>query len=154
MVLAYNDLGMHCMNPDFSEICILPPFNNLRAQVIKRDSSPDIVKGDVTVSYSIPANTVSSTKTDFWEFAPQLFGVPLPDDIGLTGNGLFGEMARPANNGHWEASGIPITPLDDNFENNPFQHARVRVRDEEGRTPGGDCRRGTGLVGDQLQLLP
>ncbi len=133
VVLAYNDLGMHCMNPDFSEICILPPFNNLRAQVIKRDSSPDIVKGDVTVSYSIPANTVSSTKTDFWEFAPQLFGVPLPEDIGLTGNGLFGEMARPANNGHWEASGIPITPLDDNFENDPFQHARVRVRDEEGR---------------------
>ena len=134
VVLAYNDLGMHCMNPDFSEMCILPPFNNLRAQVIKRDSSPDIVTGDVTVSYSIPGNTVSSTKTDFWDFAPQLFGVALPDDIGLTGNGLTGKMARPVSNGHWEASGIPITPLDDNFENNPFQLSNVRVTDEKGRT--------------------
>ena len=34
-VLANNDLGMHCSQEDFSEICILPPFNNLRAQVIK-----------------------------------------------------------------------------------------------------------------------
>lgn len=134
VVLAYNDLGMHCMNQDFSEICILPPFNNLRAQVIKRDSSPDIVKGDVTVRYSIPGNTTSSTKTDFWDFAPQLFGVALPADIGLTGNGMAGKMARPEGNGHWEATGIPITPLDDNFENNPFQLSSVSVTDEKGRT--------------------
>ena len=132
-VLAYNDLGMHCMNQDFSEMCILPPFNNLRAQVIKRDSSPNTVKGDVTVTYSIPGNTNSSAKTDFWDFAPQLFGVALPNDIGLTGNGLAGRMARPENNGHWEATGIPITPLDDKFENNPFQLANVRVTDEKGR---------------------
>ena len=133
VVMAYNDLGMHCMNSEFSEMCILPPYNNLRAQVIKRDSSPDIVKGDVTVSYSIPGNTVSSTKTDFWDFAPQLFGVQLPNDIGLTGNGLSGNMARPFNSGHWEASGIPITPLDDDFSNNPFQLSEVQVRDEKGR---------------------
>ncbi len=134
VVFAYNDLGMHCMNPDFSEMCILPPFNNLRAQVIKRDSSPNIVTGDVKVRYSIPGNTVSSTKTDFWQFAPQLFGVQLPLDIGLTGNGMAGRMARPSNNGHWEASGIPITPLDDQFQNNPFQLANVQVTDEVGRS--------------------
>ena len=27
VVLGYNDLGMHCMNQDFSEFMILPPFN-------------------------------------------------------------------------------------------------------------------------------
>ncbi|MEZ6096184.1 MAG: cytochrome c3 family protein [Pirellulaceae bacterium] len=131
-VLAYNDLGMHCMNPDFSEMCILPPFNTLRAQVIKRDSSPDIVTGDVTVRYSIPGNTTSSNKTDFWEFAPDLFGVVLPDDIGLTGNGLTGSMERPDGVRHWEASGIPITPLDDDFNINPFQLATVEVTDQNG----------------------
>ncbi len=36
VVLGYNDLGMHCMNQDFSQLCILPPFNNLHAQVIDR----------------------------------------------------------------------------------------------------------------------
>ena len=34
-VLAYNDLGMHCMNPSFAEFCLLPPFNTLHATVIK-----------------------------------------------------------------------------------------------------------------------
>ena len=27
VVFGYNDLGMHCMNSDFSEIMVLPPFN-------------------------------------------------------------------------------------------------------------------------------
>jgi len=39
VVLGYNELGMHCMNEDFSEICILPPFNTLRAVVINRAES-------------------------------------------------------------------------------------------------------------------
>ena len=28
IVLAWNDLGMHCANDDFSDIVILPPYNN------------------------------------------------------------------------------------------------------------------------------
>ena len=29
VVFAWNDLGMHCMNRDFSELMVLPPFNVL-----------------------------------------------------------------------------------------------------------------------------
>ncbi|TWT41916.1 hypothetical protein RAS1_30400 [Phycisphaerae bacterium RAS1] len=36
VVFGYNDLGMHCMNAHFSEIMVLPPFNTLHAQVIRR----------------------------------------------------------------------------------------------------------------------
>jgi hypothetical protein len=32
VVLSWNDLGMHCANKDFSNIVILPPYNNLKAQ--------------------------------------------------------------------------------------------------------------------------
>ena len=35
-VLAANDLGMHCMDREFSVFSILPPFNVFHAQVIKR----------------------------------------------------------------------------------------------------------------------
>ena len=28
VVIAWNDLGMHCANKDFSNMCILPPYNN------------------------------------------------------------------------------------------------------------------------------
>ncbi len=37
-VLAANDLGMHCTDKEFSVFSILPPFNVVNAQVVKRDS--------------------------------------------------------------------------------------------------------------------
>ena len=38
IVLGWNDLGMHCANKDFSKIAVLPPYNNLQAQIIKKQS--------------------------------------------------------------------------------------------------------------------
>ncbi|HRA66468.1 MAG TPA: hypothetical protein PL187_10635, partial [Caldilinea sp.] len=35
VVLGWNDLGMHCYNRDFQNLAVLPPYNNLWAQVIK-----------------------------------------------------------------------------------------------------------------------
>jgi len=35
-VLAFNDLGMHCMDREYSIYSIPPPHNVLNAQVIKR----------------------------------------------------------------------------------------------------------------------
>ena len=114
VVLGYNDLGMHCMNQDFSQLCILPPFNNLHAQVIdRRGEEPRIASSGVSVLYSIPGNTISTTKTNFWSYAPALFGVDLPPNIGLTGNGLSGVMV-PTGANDWVVTGIPVTPFDDN----------------------------------------
>lgn len=127
VVLGYNELGMHCMNQDFSEICILPPFNTLRAEVIDRSGSePRIVRTGITVRYSIPANTRSADKTNFWRYAKMLFGVDLAPNIGLTGNGLSGTMLPTARN-DWEATGIPITPLDDFGRDNPYPLAQISV---------------------------
>ena len=130
VVLGYNDLGMHCMNQDFSQLCILPPFNNLHAQVIdRRGEEPRIVgnaSSGVSVLYSIPGNTLSTTKTNFWNYAPQLFGVQLPPNIGLTGNGLAGVM-RPTGSNDWAATGIPITPLDDRMQLNPYPLSKIDV---------------------------
>lgn len=126
VVIASNELGMHCMNEDFSEFMVLPPFNSLRAQVIRRGGEPEIITENVTVRYSIPSNTQSVTKTNFWEFAPALFGVTLPPNVGLTGNGLAGTMvAQPI--GDYQASGIPLTPIDDLGRENPYPLATVTV---------------------------
>ena len=69
VVLGYNELGMHCMNQDFSQLCILPPFNSLHAQVIRRGREPQVVTSGVSVNYRISSNTTSVTKTNFWQFA-------------------------------------------------------------------------------------
>lgn len=127
VVLGYNDLGMHCMNQDFSRICILPPYNTLHAQVIKRGrEEPEIVTKGVTVQYSIPGNTTSTTKTNFWMYAPKLFGVTLKPNIGLTGNGLTGTMV-PTGSNDWAATGIPVTPLMDTMQLNPYPLAEIKV---------------------------
>ncbi|MCA9239854.1 MAG: hypothetical protein KDA37_06630 [Planctomycetales bacterium] len=124
VVLGFNDLGMHCMNQDFSQLCILPPFNNLHAQVIRRRREPDIIRSGVQVKYRIPNNTTSVTKTNFWQFAPDLFGVNLPADVGLTGKSLQGTMSPDGQNG-WVATGVPVTPVDDNGTPNAYPLAEV-----------------------------
>ncbi len=127
VVLGYNDLGMHCMNQDFSEFMILPPFNTLHAQVIsKLEVPPRIVTDGVTVSYSVPGNTISSTKTNFWTYVQPLLGVSLPLEVGLTGHGLSGTMS-PTGNGDWSVTGIPLTPMNDAAQLNAFQLADVTV---------------------------
>ncbi|MBS1812765.1 MAG: hypothetical protein JST84_31650 [Acidobacteria bacterium] len=127
LVLGYNELGMHCMNEDFSEMAILPPFNTLRAQIIDRSGEePKIVKSGVTVKYSIPGNTHSADKTNFWLFSKSLFGVDLLPDFGLTGNTLAGTMVARTQN-DWEATGIPITQVNDQGINDPYQLAHITV---------------------------
>ena len=39
IVVGANDLGMHCMDREFSIFCMLPPFNVVNAQVIMQDDS-------------------------------------------------------------------------------------------------------------------
>jgi len=128
VVLGYNDLGMHCMNQDFSSLMILPPYNTLHAQIIKRGEEPRIVTSGVAVEYSIPGNTSSIDKTNFWDYAPALFGIAsLADNIGLTGHGLTGTMSRTGDN-DWSVTGIPITPIDDNGDENAYQLSQIVVK--------------------------
>ena len=94
IAFGYNELGMHCMNQDFSEFMLLPPYNNLRAQILERGGEdPRIVTSGVTVNYTIPSNTHSSDKTNFWTYAQALLGATPAPDVGLTGHGLSGTMA-------------------------------------------------------------
>jgi hypothetical protein len=128
ILLAWNDLGMHCANQDFSKIAVLPPYNNLISHVIRKGTEttlPEVVTADILIEYEIPGNTYSIDKTNFWDYEDQLFGVNLPDNIGLTGAGLAGEMEVWGN--AFTVEGIPITPYTDNNLNDedPFQLALV-----------------------------
>jgi hypothetical protein len=131
VVFGYNDLGMHCMNEDFSQFMILPPFNTLHAQVIDRQGErPRVVTQGITVSYRVPGNTHSADKTNFWMYVKTLLGVDLAPDVGLTGHGLWGTMDPTGRD--WVATGIPLTPLTDSGQIDPFQLAQVSVQDMSG----------------------
>lgn len=128
VVFGYNDLGMHCMNGDYTDLIILPPFNTLHAQVIdRRENDPHIVSSGVTIEYRIMGNTHSSDKSNFWQFWPPQFGPVRPPNIGLTGNGLRGTMS-PTGNRDFAATGIPVVPIDDLGRENPYPLANIVVK--------------------------
>jgi hypothetical protein len=141
VVLAWNDLGMHCYNESFQDLAVLPPFNTLWAQVIRVGDPPQIVTSGIRVEFFFADNTYSVGKSDFWDISPYrpvqnaewLFGLPgpLPDDIGLTGTGMSGTMTLHGGD-HFEAVGIPLTEFRDSDPANPYpyQIATVVVYDE------------------------
>jgi hypothetical protein len=125
ILLGWNDLGMHCANKDFSKIAVLPPFNNVHAQLILKQPNqlPQVVNAGYTISYNIPYNTYSVGKTNFWTYAQVLFGLPqpLPNNIGLTGHGMTGTLDTSENG--FVVTGIPTTPYTDTdlVHEKPFQ---------------------------------
>ncbi len=134
VILGWNDLGMHCMNGEFSQLTILPPYNNLWVQVIQRGNPPILITSGMDLRYRFPDNTSSADKVNFWEYEEAMFGVNLPEDIGLAGKGLSGNLDWNGN--AWEAEGIPITPFDDANPTveQPYQLAEVTLR----REPNGE----------------
>jgi hypothetical protein len=114
ILIGWNDLGMHCANRTFANLAVLPPYNNVHSQVIRKgDASrlPAIVTGGLEVTYEIPGNTYSAGKTDFWTYAEALFGAKLADNVGLKGNGLSGDMKIDSDG--FLVEGIPLTPYTD-----------------------------------------
>lgn len=133
ILLGWNDLGMHCYNRDFRDLAVLPPYNNLYVQVIKREGSPQIVTEGITVTYSFPDNTYSVGKSNFWTYAKQLFGVTLAPNIGLKGKGLSGTMDLVGD--HFVAEGIPLTEFSDSAPTSPqpLQMALIVAKDSTGK---------------------
>ena len=95
-LIGWNDLGMHCMDGDYSIYAILPPYNNIHAQLIDPNGRLVRSPGGVTVTYTAVAdaggsiNSTSAPKTNFWQFMNSLFGVSLPAEVGLTKNAMPG----------------------------------------------------------------
>ena len=139
-VIAWNDLGMHCLDADFSAFAILPPYNTIHAQLIDPSGQLVTLPGSVTVTYEAVAdatgsiNRSSAGKTNFWEHIADLFGFPLSDDQGLAGHDMPGAANTPqlltwsAASAWWSAEGIPITPIDDAQARNAYPMMRIVAR--------------------------
>jgi len=144
-LLGWNDLGMHCMDGDYSVYAILPPYNTIHAQLI--DPAGKLVRNPtgITVTYRAIAdstgsiNLSSTDKTNFWTFASSLFGSPLAPDQGLTGNRMPGANNDPqpmqfeAAQNWFTSVGIPITPYDSNGDMNPYPMMRLIASDSTGK---------------------
>jgi hypothetical protein len=144
IVLAWNDTGMHFLNSTYDGPVYQPPYNTLCAQVVRRGDPPEIVTAGVTLEYAIVGNTYSYGKAtadpdpvrnyaQFWDHALELFDVDLAHDTGLNfadpdvHNGLAGTMLLKGE--RFEATGVPVVPINDAGTWDPYQVAEVVVRD-------------------------
>ena len=152
-LLGWNNLGMHCMDSDYSVFSILPPYNTVEAQLIVNGK---LVKAGTGYSVSYQAiadsagsfNSTAMGKGNYYTYAKQLFGATLAPDGGLAGwsmpgtantpQGLLFEttnqpaagVVTPVN--WWRAEGIPISPYDDAQVKNPYPLMRLIARNSVG----------------------
>jgi hypothetical protein len=132
IILAWNNLGMHCDQDDYSYFCVLPPFNTLVAQVLDRQTtSGNPIASGITVSYAFPNKTNSTLHTNFWTYESN-FGWNSPPNVGITGTPLAGNMSPSGDGLSWTAVGIPITPYDDDGTWDPYGTATITVKDSAG----------------------
>jgi hypothetical protein len=148
-ILGWNNLGMHCMDSDFSVFSILPPYNTIEAQLIVNGALVTSGSG-YTITYEAvadPTGSINSTaqgKTDFYQYSPYLYG-SVAMDMGLKGWAMPGKanvpqgmlfenknspaagVSAPVN--WFRAEGIPITPWDDSLKKNEYPLMRLVARD-------------------------
>ncbi len=132
IIFAWNDLGMHCDQNDYSYFMVLPPYNTLHVQVFQRGGDgANLVTSGITVSYNFPKKTNSALHTNFWTYAPQ-YGFNVPANVGISGTPLAGNMTLDAKGLGYQAVGIPITPYDDDGTWDPYGTAVITVKDSTG----------------------
>lgn len=147
-VLGWNNLGMHCMDSDYSVFSVLPPYNTIHAQLIVGGKLVTDGTGYSVTYQAVPdpdgsVNSTASGKTSFYQNCEALFGVALPMDSGLPvpgpepfwmpGTNNAPQAMRFESNYHWLAAyGIPITPYDDAGKKNPYPLMRLIARNSAG----------------------
>ena len=139
-VFAFNDLGMHCYDNDFSVFSLLPPFNVIHSQVVARGLKPILLNDtQITLTYAathdprLSINSTSINKTNFWDFIAKLFGVSRPLDTGILGYKMPSATSGPqplsyeAGFQWFTAAGIPLTNIDDAGKINSFPMMKIQA---------------------------
>ncbi len=131
VLLAWNDLGMHCISDSSRYWVLLPPANNIWAQLIRRDDVPELVTDGVELRYEVekgfehPENHVP-----FWEHAQSILGKKLDPGAGVTGNKVSGVMEAREDHQAFAAEFIPVVPYPDDGSFNPYPIFTVTAVDK------------------------
>jgi hypothetical protein len=146
-LLGWNNLGMHCMDSDYSVFSILPPYNTIEAQLIVGGK---LATNGYTVTYQAVAdpdgsfNSTAMGKGNFYANAAVIYGATLAPEAGLAGWSMPGLSNTPQSMRfevtnqpaagvftpvNWfRAEGIPLSPYDDAGRKNPYPLMRLIAR--------------------------
>ena len=124
-ILGWNNLGMHCMDSDYSVFSVLPPYNTIEAQLIVNGQLLTNT-GGYTITYQAvadPSGSFNSTamgKGNFYDNCAALYGAALAPEHGLAG---------------WVMPGISNVPQGMLFETNNAPAAGVSYDDAGHKNP-------------------
>ncbi len=132
VLLAWSEKGMQSVTDASRSWMILPPGVTLNAQLIERGETPDVIVDGVTITYEIEdifANPAE--RVDFWNNAGLLYNREIPENTGLTGNGLSGIME--AEEEWFTATLLPVFPytVDKSYMPYPLFTLTARNSDNE-----------------------
>jgi hypothetical protein len=99
-VLAVNDLGMHCVDLDGRIANILPPFQVMPAQVIRRGVAPELNPAGIELYYSAASNPAD----------PILSAVDVPSSLAADGSVFKSNFWQMLLAGAWENFYPPVLP--------------------------------------------
>jgi predicted CxxxxCH...CXXCH cytochrome family protein len=132
-ILAANDLGMHCIQPDYSAMMILPPANFLHVQVFRKGGEgASLIRSGIRVTYAVQNMEAPQKALNFWTYASS-YGFNLAPGVGITGNKLSGRMKLSADRKFWEATAIPAVPRAANGSFNAYPTAKITVTNTKGK---------------------
>jgi hypothetical protein len=142
-LVAWSELGMHCIDgKDYAVFSVLPPYNVIHAQLLKKGEPPVTVTTGVTITYQAAAdtkgsiNTSSAPKTNFWSYVQALLHTNPPPETGIAGYQTQSlaphNLKYNATSGYWEAVGVPTEPYDDKGKFNPYPTAMLVAKDSSG----------------------
>jgi len=145
-LLGWNNLGMHCMDSDYSVFSVLPPYNTIECQLIANGLL--VTNTGYRVTYEAVAdpdgsfNSTAMGKGNFYTYVGPLYGAnSLAPEMGLAGWAMPGPantpqemLFEPTNHPaagvatlvNWfRAEGIPLSPYDDALHKNPYPLMRL-----------------------------
>jgi len=130
VLLAWNNLGMHSISDADGYFSLMPPGNDLFAQLIKRGPTPEVVTEGVVLFFRVgPGFEKPARQVNFWK-APSLSGISLPDNIGLSGQGLSGTMLLKKGDKAFVAEKVPVVPYPAQGGYHPYPTFTIEARDK------------------------
>jgi len=144
VLVGWSEVGLHETDgTDFSVYSLMPPYSTIRAQFISGGLLLTNPAG-ITVTYQAVAdasgsiNRTSQAKGNLYQNAEALYGKALQPDAGLAGFAMPGLSNQPqpmvfdSARKCFSATGIPLTPYDDQGKKNFFPLMRLVARDNVG----------------------
>lgn len=130
VLLAWNNLGMHCISDSDPYWILLPPANDLFAQLFRRGDPPELVTENVIIEYAVESGFEHPEKhVRFWEFSKQLLDADLKPGIGIAGFGVNGQMKLEEKHNAFTAPQVPVVPYPDDGGYNPYPLFTITAKD-------------------------